>query len=232
MSTSRPSTARLAVVFYLLESLASLAGQLLIPGRLIVAGDAAATANNIMANESLFRVAIAAALIAVIFHLVVGVIFYGMFKPVSASFSLIALLILVVACAVQAFAALLQIGALVVLTGHSFGAFSVEQLQAVALMLLNWNGQTYNTYLMFFGMWCIVTGGLIFRSTFLPRILGVLFALAGVGYTTYLYAPLARQLFPYNLALGVGELVLLVYLFAVGVNTRRWTELSAGDTSR
>ena len=113
---------------------------------------------------------------------------------------------------------------------HSFSAFSVEQLQAEALILLNWNAQAYNTYLVFFGLWCMLTGWLVFRSTFLSRILGVLFALAGLGYATYLYAPLARELFPYNLVVGIGELAFLVYLFTVGVNVRRWNEVAHAAT--
>ena len=103
---------RLAVVFYALESVASLTGQLVIPGRLVVSADARATATNILANESLFRIGIAVALLAVAFHLVVGILFYDLFKPVSGSLSLLALLSLVVACAIQAFAALLQKSAL------------------------------------------------------------------------------------------------------------------------
>ena len=118
-----------------------------------------------------------------------------------------------------------------VLLGRSFGAFTAEQLQALALMFLSWNGQVYNFYLVFFGAWCVLIGSLIFRSTFLPRIVGALFALAGVGYITFLYPPLARQLFPYNLALGVGEAVLLIWLLFRGLNVQRWRELASVDAS-
>jgi hypothetical protein len=226
--------ARLAAAFYMLESGASVFGQLAIPGRLVVRGDAAATASNILANEPVFRLAIAAALLAVAFHIVDAVLFYYLLKPVSRSFSLLAAFFLLAASGIQAFAGLLQVGAVVALTGgHSFSAFSVEQLQAIALMLLNWNVQSYNTYLVFFGFWCIVIGYLIFRSTFLPRILGVGMALAGLGYTPYLYPPLANYLFPYNLVLGVGELTLVLWLLIVGVDAQRWNkQASAGGIPR
>jgi hypothetical protein len=221
------SLARLGVVFYLLESVLSVWGQLLTIGGVVVSGDAAATANNVQANETAFRLAIAASLLAVVFHLVVAVLFYELFKPVDRRIALLAVLFLVVACAIQAFAALLPVGALLVLAGtRAFGAFTVEQLQALALMLLSWNAQAYNTYLVFFGSWCIAIGYLVFRSTFLPRILGVGMALAGLGYTVYLYRPLAQAVTPYNLALGVGELALLLWLVFRGVNAERWTRLA------
>lgn len=215
--------ARLIALLYLFESAASVAGQLVIPGRLVVRGDAAATASNILANEAVFRVGIAGALLAVALHIVTGVLFYYLLKPVGRTFSLLAVLLLVVASGIQASAALMQSGALVALKGTvSLSAFNVEQLQAIALMLLNWNGQTYDFYLVFFGLWCIALGALILRSTFLPPLLGAGMVLAGVGYTPFLYPPLANFLYPYNLALGVGELALVLWLFLRGVDADRW----------
>ena len=102
----------------------------------------------------------------------------------------------------------------------------MDQLQALALMLMTWNLQAYNTYLVFFGCWCIAIGYLAFRSTFLPRLLGAGMALAGLGYAVYLYRPLAQAVSPYNLALGVGELALLLWLVVRGVNAERWADLA------
>jgi hypothetical protein len=79
--------------------------------------------------------------------------------------------------------------------------------------------------LVFFGFYCLLIGYLIFRSTFLPRILGALMLFAGLGWLTFLSPALARSLAPYNFAPGlIGEGVLTVWLLAVGVNARRWTE--------
>ena len=217
--------ARLIALLYLFDSTASVAGQLIIPGRLVVNGNAAATATNILAHETIFRVGIAGALLAVAFHIVTGTLVYYLLRPVNRTLSLLTVLLLVVAAGIQASAALMQSGALVALKGTvSLGAFSVEQLQAFALMLINWNGQTYNCYLVFFGFWCIALGALILRSTFLPRILGAGMVLAGLGYAPYLYPPLATSLYPYNLALGVGELALVLWLLIRGVDVRRWQE--------
>jgi Domain of unknown function (DUF4386) len=80
--------------------------------------------------------------------------------------------------------------------------------------------------LVFYGIWCVLTGYLIFRSTFLPRILGVLLAIGGLAYATYLYPPLAYYLFvPYIAsAAALGEIPLELWLIVRGVNVQRWKE--------
>ena len=79
--------------------------------------------------------------------------------------------------------------------------------------------------LVFFGFYCLLIGYLIPRSTFLPRILGVLMALAGLGWLTFLSPPLAGHLSPYIFAPGIfGEGTLTVWLLVIGVNVQRWKE--------
>ena len=79
--------------------------------------------------------------------------------------------------------------------------------------------------MVFFGVYCLLIGYLIFRSAFLSRILGVLMALAGLGWLTFLSPPLANRLSPYNLVLGfLAELALMLWLLARGVNVQRWKE--------
>jgi hypothetical protein len=79
--------------------------------------------------------------------------------------------------------------------------------------------------LVFFGVYCLLVGYLIFRSTFLPRALGALMAIAGLGWLTFVSKPLVESWFPYNLAPGiVGEGVLTLWLLFAGVDVRRWHE--------
>jgi hypothetical protein len=79
--------------------------------------------------------------------------------------------------------------------------------------------------LVFFGFYCLLIGYLIFRSTFLPRILGVLMAFGGLGWLTFLSPPLSNYLSPYNLAPGMlGEGLLTLWLLVIGVNVQRWNE--------
>jgi len=218
--------ARMAGVFELLEGLTSAGGQVVILGSLVVAGNAATTATNILAHEQLFWLGFASSLIAVAFHLAWALLFYYLFKPVNRRISLLATFVILVGCAMQALTSLFYLAPLLVLqSGHSFSAFTVEQLQALALVFLNLNAQAFNIYLVFFGLWCVLIGYLIFRSTFLPRILGVLLAIDGLGWMLYLSPPLAQHLFPFiAVASGLAEIPLMLWLLIVGVNTERWKE--------
>jgi len=220
------SKARVAGIFYLLEALTAVFGQLYVPGMLVVSGDAAATTTNILGNELLFRLSLAATLIAVACHIVWVLLFYDLFKPVNRSLSLLAAFFGLVAIALQAVSSVFQHAPLVVLRGGgSLSAFTTDQLQALALMFLQMKAQTFNIYLVFFGFWCVLIGYLIFRSTFLPRIIGWLVALAGLSYLMLLWPPLVNYLAPYNLALAApGEISLLLWLLVVGVNDQRWKE--------
>jgi len=114
---------------------------------------------------------------------------------------------------------------LVVGGGNSLSAFTGEQVQNLALLFLNLNVQAFDIYLIFFGFWLIPIGYLIFRSTFLPRIIGVLLSLDGLGWVTYLWPPLANYVYPLiAVVAALGELPLLLWLLVVGVNEQRWKE--------
>jgi hypothetical protein len=91
-----------------------------------------------------------------------------------------------------------------------------------SLMFLKLNQYAFNINLVFFGLWRVLTGYLIFRSTFLPRILGVLLAIDGLGWVMYLYPPLAYHLFiPYIAAASaLGEIPLELWLIVMGVNAQ------------
>src|SRR5262249_6703590 len=151
--------------------------QQVVIARFVVPGDAAATAANVLANETLFRLWFAAALLAVACHVAYTVLFYDLFKPVNRSIALLAASVSLVACALQAFAALFQLAPLLLLGGDSPLGASQGQAQALALLSLDLHAQAFNIYLIFFGLWLIPTGYLIFRSTFFPRVIGALLAL-------------------------------------------------------
>jgi hypothetical protein len=218
--------ARGAGVLYALEGTAAVFGGVYFRGKFIVPGDAAATASAIQAHETLFRAGFAAALLAVAFHLAYTVLFYDLFRPVDRTVALLAAFVSLAACALQAFAALFQLAALLVVgPGSSMSAFTGGQAQSLALLFLNVNAQAFNVYLIFFGFWLIPTGYLIVRSTFFPRIIGVLLALDGMGWVTFLWPPLATSIYPViAIVAAFGELPLLLWLLVVGVHAQRWQE--------
>jgi hypothetical protein len=224
----------MAGVLYVLGGLASGFGQVVVLGRLVVAGNAAATATNIRANEPLVWLVFTGALISVACQIALAALFYDLFTPVNRSLSLLAAFFLLMECAVLAFASLFQVAPLLVLGGGgSLTVFPVAQIQALVLLLLQLNAQAFDMSLVFFGSWCVLIGYLIVRSTFLPRVLGVLLALAGVGYLTFLSPPLAHELSPYNLApAALGETSLMLWLLVMGVNAQRWKEQATARMSK
>ncbi len=234
IETSPQFYARLAGICYLLGAQASVFGQMIIPGRLVVSSSAATTAANILAHESLYRFGAVLAFISVPFHIVWAILFYQLFKPVNRSIPLLAAFVMLMGCAMWTLCALFSLAPLLILKGtSSLSAFAPEQLQTLALLLLRLNAQAYDIGLVFFGLWCILIGYLIVRSTFLPRTIGVLYALAGFGYLTLLWQPLAKYLYPYNLALaGPGEISLLLWLLVKGVNVPKWKQQASDLTNR
>jgi hypothetical protein len=165
-------------------------------------------------------------LIGVAFHIAWALLMYELLNPVNRSLSRLAAFVILVGCAIQALTSLLYLAPLIILQGgSSLSAFAPEQLQALALVFLRLNDYAFQIYLVFFGVWCLLIGYLIFRSTFLPRILGVLLAISGLGWVTYLYPPLAHRVYPIIAAASaLGEIPLELWLIVMGVNVQRWKE--------
>jgi hypothetical protein len=215
--------ARIAGVFYLLVFVT---GGLFMfaSGRFVVSGDAAATATNILAHETSFRLGFASDLIMFVSYIAVTALFYDLFTAVNRSLSLLAAFFSLVGCAVGALSCVFLLAPLVVLRGGP-SAFTPEQSQALAFLLLKFQAQTFNASLVFFSFYCLLIGSLILRSDFLPRTLGVLMTFAGLGWLTFLWPPLSKSLSPYVLIPGVlGEGSLTLWLLVKGVDAQRWEE--------
>ena len=106
-------------------------------------------------------------------------------------------------------------------------AFSVAGFVVGAL---SWQPQGVNVGLGCFGVYCLLIGYLIFRSTFLPRVLGALMAVAGLAYLTFLSPSLAAQLAPFHIAAGVvGESSLTLWLLVMGVDVQRWKDAASAS---
>jgi hypothetical protein len=168
----------------------------------------------------------AASLVGVIFHIAWALLLYQLLKPVHRTVSLFAAFVILVGCAVQAVTTLLYIAPLIILQGAGApSAFTTEQLHAISFLFIKLNSQAFDLYLVFFGLWCILTGYLIFRSTFFPKILGVLLAISGFGWTLYLFPLLAHHLFPVIAAASaIGEIPLELWCIIKGANSERWNE--------
>jgi hypothetical protein len=219
-------------VVYLLYFLTAVSGELLIRG-MVISTDAAATAVNLLVHERLFRLSMAIGLIGTALYIAVTVLFYGLFKPVNRTVALLAAFFSLAGCAIQACGTLFRVAPYVILDGSPYlGVFKVEQLQAMALLSIKLNVQSAYIYLVFFGLFNSCIGYLIFKSTFLPRILGVLMALSGLGWLMFLSPPLAHHLLAYIELIGIiAEAALMLWLLVKGVNVQRWQEQASASRS-
>jgi hypothetical protein len=219
-------TARMAGVLYVLSIVSGVVAVFFVGGTLVVEGDAAATATNILRHETLFRLSFASFLIGVVCYVAVTALLYSLLRPVNRTLSLLAAFFSLEGCAMWAVGSLFQLAPLMILGGEgSLHGFTVDQVQALTLTLLDWNAQALDIGIVFFGFYCLLLGYLIVRSTFLPRLVGVLLALTGVAYLTYLYPPLEQTLAPYlQVPSLLGEGALTLWLLVMGVNVHRWQE--------
>src|SRR5713101_5100531 len=224
--TSPRLKARIAGVLYLIGMLTGIFAQGFVSGRLVVDGDAAATATNILTHRGLFQLGFAVYLIEMACQIAMTALFYDLLKPAGRSVSLLAAFFGFAGCVIKTFSRVFFIAPLFVLGGaHYLSVFSAEQLQALALLFLKVNDHGAAIALVFFGFYALLTGYLTVRSTFLPRILGVFGIFGGVGWLSFLYPPLGYRLFPYIAALGIlGAVALIVWLLVFGVNEQRWKE--------
>ena len=144
----------------------------------------------------------------------------------SRSLSLLAVFFSLVGLTIQAFASIFQLAPLILLGDSPYlSVFSARQVQALSLMFLRLHDQAYGIGLVFDGLFLLLIGFLMVRSTFLPRMLGALVACAGLGWLTFLIPPLATVLSTPIEVLGfLAELSLMLWLLVVGVNTERWKE--------
>lgn len=225
---SNNTLARAAGFLYLIIIITGGFAEVFVRGALTVHGDAATTAQNILASEQMYRFGFVADLVCLICGTFLSLIFYILFKPVNKQLSLLALIFSITAGAVMAVNLLNQQAPLLLLHSSSYlKAFTIEQLQTQSLFYLNLQSQGYNITLFLFAFYFPIIGYLVYKSNFLPRILGVIYTLAGVGYLInslawFLFPHLAAYLFPWVLVPAfIGEVSMSVWLITKGVNPQK-----------
>lgn len=227
--TSPQIYARAVGLLSLVVIIAGIIAEMVISGKLVVNGDAVTTATNILAHKDLFQLGFAIYMIEMAFQIAQTVLYYVLLKPVNRSIALLSLFLNMTGCIIKTVSRLFYISPLLVLGGSDYlSVFSAEQLQAFALLFLNINNQAAGMALVFFGFSTFLNGFLIFNSTFLPRVLGVLSMIGGLGWLTYIYPPLGHQLFSYILFVAlIGSVVEILWLLFKGVNVEAWQKRAA-----
>jgi hypothetical protein len=223
--------ARIAGWLYLANIACGIFGQIYVRGHLVVAGDAAATAHNILGHELLFRSGIVGDLVMHITDLPSDVLMYVLLRPVNKDLSLLAMVFGLMQTAVLVANKLSLVTVLLLLGGGGgVKGFTQEQVSGLASLSLAQHEIGFGVGLIFFGMSCLVTAYLLWRSGYFPRALAVFQAMAGVSYLvnsfTMLLAPeVAAKMFPWVvLPAFVGELLTCLYLIVRGMNVRVWEE--------
>jgi len=200
---------------------------MVISGRIIVDGEAAATATNILMRRYLFQLGFTVYLIEMACQIAQAGLFYILLRRASNNIALLALVFSLVGCTIKTLSRLFYIVPLLVLGGSQYlSVFNTVQLQALTLLLLNVNDQGAGIALAFFGISTFLNGYLILKTTFLPRILGVLSMAGGLGWLSFFYPPLGNQLFLNILLLvlfGAGSQIL--WLLIKGVDLEKWDNL-------
>lgn len=215
-------TARIAGLLYLAVVLTGPFVLIYVPGKLFVTGDAAATAGNIMAHQSLFRAYIVVGFISELFFVAVALSLYCLLKrvnlPLAASMA-----ILVLIDAPLAFLSVAnQIATLAFLRGGQFlAAFDKPQRDAMAMLLHNVDRQGSLVSEMFWGLWLLPLGLLVYRSGFLPRFLGAWLFINGLAYmvisSTGLFSPQHLNLVTMIATpILLGEVAFMIWLLIVG----------------
>jgi hypothetical protein len=231
-----PATlARVAGALYLYIFVAGLFAEALVRGRLVVPGDAAATAANILANETLFRVGFTGELLHLVCDVAIASILYVLFRPVDRALAVLAALARVASAVILAVASIGHLAALRLLSDAGYlQALDVAERQALALAALRLQADGYAVCLLFFGVACLSLGWLILKSGLVPKAIGWLLAIAGACYLAnslagFLAPAFAAALFPAILVpAAVAELALALWLVVKGVDTAKWRALQGG----
>src|SRR5882724_6129415 len=180
-STKNPG--RFAGLLYLLTSIPGAFALIYVPGKLIVHGNATATANNIAASETLFRLGIAGELIGQAGFIFVALALYDLLKGISRRHASLMVTLIVVSIPIAFLNELNSIAALVLVRGADFlSIFEKPQRDALAMLFLNLHHYGFVVAEMFWGLWLFPLGLLVYRSRFLPRFLGVWLVVAGVAW--------------------------------------------------
>jgi len=213
-------------LLYALIGVTAPVGLIYVPGKLFVTGDATATADHIRASESLLRMGIASELFHQTIEVFLVLVLYGLFKAVDKSLARQLAILGLVPIAIVFLNVLNEIAALIVVSGANFLAvFGKPQLDALAMLFVRLHGQGLQVAAIFWGLWLFPFGLLVMRCGFIPRALGVLLMIAGLG---YLLDSFTSLIFPHNKSavgdvagiLELGEPPIILWLLIWGAKAQ------------
>jgi len=222
--------ARLAGLLYLIVIAGGIVAELLVRERMVVPFDAPATANNILANEQLFRWGFASDLIALLCVVPLILLLYELLKDANRHVALTAVFFSLIGTAIQSMALLGHFAPLILLKRGPALGVPLELLRAQTYMALQLQGIGYAVALVFFGGTMVMRGYLILRSAIVPRVIGGALVIEGIAYwinsfVNFLAPGFASRALALLMVTGLAEVALCLWLLVMGVNVRTWTAL-------
>ena len=230
--TSVRTYSRAVGVFLVLTMAGGFFGEMYVPS-LMLTGDAATTADQLRLNDGLFRLGFAAYLIEAFSDIILAWLFYVLLKPVHREFALLSAFFGIVSMSLFATTKMFYFSAPMFLKGSEYlTAFPPQQVDAFASIFLALYAGLSGLTMVFYGSAWIIRGWLTFRSTYLPRFLGVLMVAAGIGFVAKTMTQVLAPAFSSEILLApmfVNALVLAVWMLLRGVDQDKWNQAIAGD---
>ena len=223
---STKKTARIAGFLYLLLALTGAFSILYVPSALVVFGDAAATAERIASSQLLFRAGILSGIVSHVIFVLLVLVLYHLLREISRKQAMLMVTLVVISVATGFVNTINQLGALIALSGAEFlSVFEEPELDALAYLFIRLHSHGIQIIQIFWGLWLFPFGILVYRSRFIPKILGVLLIIAGVGYLlstiTFLILPQYQSALSTLITiLEMGELPIILWLLIVGVKAQ------------
>jgi hypothetical protein len=230
MAETSPTTrGRILAALYVFVIVAGITAQAFISDRLVVGDDAAQTAANILANKSLYRLGYTIFMLEMVAQVAVSALFYDLMKPVNRSVARVSAIIGLTGSGIKTMARLFYYAPLILLGGASYlSAIEPAQLEALALAFIKINNQGAAIGIIFFGFEGLLRGWLLFKSGFLPRFLGVVSMVSGLGWLTFLWPPLGSAAFIGVALFAIaGVIAFAGWVFIRGVDDVKWRERAA-----
>jgi hypothetical protein len=227
-AASPRSIARWTGALFLATMILGIVAETSTGARLVVPRDVLATAANIRGDAWLLRLGFSLYLAEMACQVAMTVLFFRLLRPVSRTGATLALAFGLVGCVVKVTARTFYLAPLLVVDAPAaLAAFSAEQIGTLILLALRLNEQTAGIALVFFGLESVFNGALVARSGFLPRALGLVSIVGGLGWLTFLSPPLGLRLFPIVALIGLGGgLATSLWLLVKGVDESRWRAIA------
>lgn len=220
-------TARIAGALYVAMGVIAPFSLMYVPNKLIVSANAAATAGNILGSQMLFRLGIVGELITGVIFVFLVMTLYRLLSAVNRNHARLMVGLVLVSVAITFMNALNHIAALILLRGGEYlSVFDQAQREGLAMLFLRLHGQGSFVNETFWGLWLFPFGWLVFRSRFLPRILGILLIVNGLAYVvlslTWLLLPeYGNILFRASMPALLGELWIMLWLLIRGARVQQ-----------